>query len=50
MDIQEFSDATIEKFVDRGFIKQFADFLPFHGIRMKLSRWKDSEKNPIRNW
>lgn len=32
MDIQEFSDATIEKFVDRGFIKQFADFftLPWY--------------------
>lgn len=32
MDIQGFSDATIEKFVDRGFIKQFADFftLPWY--------------------
>lgn len=32
MDIQGFSDATIEKFVDCGFIKQFADFftLPWY--------------------
>lgn len=34
LDIGGFNDATIEKFVDRGFIKEYADFF-------KLDRYKD---------
>lgn len=34
LDIAGFNDATIEKFVDRGFIKEYADFF-------KLDRYKD---------
>lgn len=47
MNIDGLSEATLEKFIARGFIHDFGDILRSAGIRMRLWKWKALGRNPM---
>lgn len=48
MNIDGLSEATLEKFIARGFIHDFGDILRLESIVMRSWRWTDSGRNPLR--
>ena len=48
LNIEGLSEATLEKFIDRGFIKEFTDISIWINGRKRFRLWKVLEKNPTR--
>ena len=47
MNIDGLSEATLEKFIARGFIHDFGDILRSAGIKMRSWKWKALGRNPM---
>ncbi len=50
MNIEGLSEATLEKFISKGYIHRFYGYLPSGSdTKKKFKRWKDLEKNLMKN-
>mgnify|MGYP000621114183 FL=1 len=49
MNIEGLSEATLEKFIGEGFIRDFTDIYHLDRYEETIKHWRGSEKNPMQN-